>query len=71
MPRTAFCTPTSLHEWLGMPHDMGDSPGRFVKVINEVIRDLKHAAAYLDDGIVFDSDPIPHVLTIRSLFERL
>ena len=54
-----------------MPHDMGDSPGRFVKVINEVIRDLKHAAAYLDDGIVFDSDPIPHVLTIRSLFERL
>ena len=28
-------------------------------------------AAYLDDVIVFDSDPIAHVQTIRFLFERL
>ena len=28
-------------------------------------------AAYLDDVIVFDSDPVVHVRTIRSLFERL
>ena len=28
-------------------------------------------AAYLDDVIVFDSDPVAHVRTIRSLFERL
>ena len=28
-------------------------------------------AAYLDDVIVFDSNPVGHVQTIRSLFERL
>ena len=28
-------------------------------------------AAYLHDVTVFDSDPIAHVQTIRSLFERL
>ena len=28
-------------------------------------------AAYLDDMIVFDPDPTPHVKTIRALFERL
>ena len=47
------------------------SPGWFVKVIDEVVKDLKQMAAYLDDVIVFDSDPIAHVQTIRSLFDRL
>ena len=28
-------------------------------------------AAYLDDMIVFDSDPTAHVKTMRALFERL
>ena len=40
-------------------------------MINEVIKDVNQVAAYLDDVIVFDSDPIAHVQTIRSLFERL
>ena len=47
------------------------SPGWFVKVINEVIKDLNQVAAYPDDVIVFDSDPIAQVQTNRSLFERL
>ena len=45
--------------------------GWFVKVINEVIKDLKQVAAYLDDVIVFDFNAIAQVQTIRSLFERL
>ena len=71
VPLTAFCTPTGLYEWLVMPQGSSASPGWFVKVINEVIKGLKQVAAYLDDVIVFDSDPITHVQTIRSLFERL
>ena len=70
VPLTAFCIPTGLYEWLVMPQGNSASPGWFVKVINEVIKDLKPVAAYLDDVIVFDSDPIAHVETIRSLFER-
>ena len=71
VPLTAFCTPTDLFEWLVMPQGSSASPGWFFKVTNEVIKDLQQVAAYLDDVIVFDCDPIAHVPTIRSLFERL
>ena len=54
-----------------MPQGSSASPGWFVKMINEVIKDLKQVTAYLDDVTVFNSDPIAHVQTIHSLFERL
>ena len=54
-----------------MPQGSSASPGWFVRVINEVIKDLKQVAAYLVDVSVFDSDPVAHVRSIISLFERL
>ena len=54
-----------------MPRGSSASPEWFVEVINEVIKDLKQVAAYLEDVIVIDSDPIAHVQAILSLFERL
>ena len=71
VPLTAFFTSMSLCKWLVMPQGNNVSHGWFVKVINEVFKGLEQVAAYLDDAIVFDSDPIAHVQTIRSLFERL
>ena len=68
---TASCTPTGLYEWLGMPQGSSAWPGWFVKVINEVTKSLEQVAAYLDDVIVFDSDPSTHVKIICVLFERL
>ena len=65
VPLAAFCTPTGLYEWLIMPQGSSASPGWFVKVINEVIEGLEQVAAYLDDVIVFDSDPTAHVDTMR------
>ena len=41
-----------------MPQGISSSSGWFVKVINEVIKGLKQVVAYLDNVIVFDSDPI-------------
>ena len=67
---TAFCTPTLLFEWLVMPQGSNAPPGWFVKVINEVIKDLDRVEAYLD-VIVYDPDPAAHVANIRALFERL
>ena len=54
-----------------MPQGSSDSPGWFVKVINEVIKGLGQVAVYLDDVIVFDSNPTAHVENICALFERL
>ena len=53
-----------------MPQGSSASPGWFVKVINEVIKGLEQVEAYLDDVIVFHSDPTAHVKTMRTLFER-
>ena len=72
VPLTAFGTPKGLYEWpLIMPQGSSTKPGWFVKVINEVIKGLEQVAAYLDDVIVFDSDPTAHVKTMRALFGRL
>ena len=57
VPLTAFCTPTVLYAWLVMPQGSSASPGWLVKVINEVIKGSNQVAAYLDDVIVYDSDP--------------
>ena len=54
-----------------MPRGSSASPGWFAKVVSEVTKGLEQVAAYLDDVIVFDSDPSAHVKTIRALFERL
>ena len=68
---TVFCNPTGLYEWLVMTEDSRASSGWFVKVANEVTKSLEQEAAYLDDVIVFDYDPMAHVKTTRALFERL
>ena len=47
------------------------APGWFVKVINEVVKGLERVAAYLDDIIVYDTDPTAHTANIRALFQCL
>ena len=71
VPLTAFCTPTSLYKWMVMSQGSRASSGRLVKVINEVTKGLEQVAMYLDDVIVFHSDPSADVKTIRVLFDRL
>ena len=71
VPFTAFCTPNGLYKLLVMPQGSSASPALLVKIINEVTKGFKQVDAYLDDIIVFDSDPVAHVRTIRSFFERL
>ena len=71
VPLTALCTPTGLYERLVMPQGSSASPGWFVETIKKVIKGLEQMAAYLDDVIVFGSDPTAYVKTMRALFERL
>ena len=71
IPLTASCTCDRLLERLVMPQGSNAAPGWFVKVINEVIKGLERIAAYLDDIIVYDSDPAAHTANIRALFGRL
>ena len=73
VPLTAFATPTRLFEWLRMPMGASQSPGWFVKVINEVINGLPGLEAYLDDVVKFGENPAYTLLVagVRALVERL
>ena len=66
-----FGTPAGLYERLVMPQGSSASPVWCVKVIDDAIKDLEQVSAYLDDVIALDSDPMAHVKTMRTLFERL
>ncbi|CAB1117165.1 unnamed protein product [Ectocarpus sp. CCAP 1310/34] len=54
-----------------MPQGSSAAPVWFCKVVNEVIKNLRGVASYLDDLIVFDDTPATHVGTMRALVERL
>ncbi len=71
IPLTAFSTPTRLLEWLVMPQGASQSPGWYMRVINEVIQNLERVLAYMDDVIVHDTDPASHIANLRLFFERL
>ena len=45
-------------------------PSGSPKVIDEVVKCLDRVAAYLEDIIVFDSDPAAHIDNISALLER-
>eukprot|EP00752_Nemacystus_decipiens_P017591 g15764.t1 len=68
---TAFCTPTRLLEWLVMPQGAPQSPGWYMRVINEVIQNLERFLAYLDGVIVHYTDPASHIANLGVFFERL
>ncbi|CAB1107686.1 unnamed protein product [Ectocarpus sp. CCAP 1310/34] len=71
IPLTAFVTSSGLFEWLKMPQGSSAAFGWFCKVVNEVIKNFRDVASYVDDLIVFDDTPATHVGTMRALFERL
>ncbi|CAB1117548.1 unnamed protein product [Ectocarpus sp. CCAP 1310/34] len=71
VPLTAFCTPTQMFEWLGMPQGANVSPSLFVKVINRVVHGLERVLLYLDDVICFDEEPLGQVLSTIRFFKRL
>ena len=60
-PLQCSARPRASTSSLVMPQGRSTSPGWFLKMINEVMKDSKQVEAYLDDVIVFDSDPIAHV----------
>ncbi|CAB1118696.1 unnamed protein product [Ectocarpus sp. CCAP 1310/34] len=61
----------SFHQWLKMPMGASQSSGWWMKVINEVIKNLEGVDAYLNDVVLYDKTPADHILTMRALLQRL
>ena len=68
---SAFVTPKGLFQYKVMPFGMKNSPATFQRIINDVIGDVPHCSAYIDDIIVYTDNWDQHMETMRLLFEKL
>lgn len=66
VPLVKVFTPAGLYKWLVLPQSSRASPEPVRQGDRRGIKGLKQVATYLDDVIVFDSDPTARVKTIRD-----
>ena len=68
---TAFVTPDGLYRYCVMPFGLQTAPAVFQRLMNKVIRGLKHVKVYLDDLVVFTNSWEEHIQVLNELFSRL
>jgi len=68
--KTAVSTPFGLFEFLRMPFGLCNAPQTFQRFIDEVLRGLSFAYAYLDDVLVASRSEDEHLVHLRTVFER-
>ena len=68
---SAMITPSGIYSYRTMPFGMRGAPATFTRLISSLTADLDGVAAYLDDMVVFHETWEAHVMTLRTLFERL
>uniref|UniRef100_A0A8C6L5X0 Gypsy retrotransposon integrase-like protein 1 n=3 Tax=Nothobranchius furzeri TaxID=105023 RepID=A0A8C6L5X0_NOTFU len=71
--KTAFNTPTGHYEYLVMPFGLTNAPAVFQTLINDVLRDIVGSCVfiYLDDVLVFSTDPETHQKHVHVVLLRL
>jgi hypothetical protein len=68
---SAFVTPDKFQQYSVMAFGMRNAPATFQRLVNIVLADVPHCAAYLDDVVVYSSDWAAHVDTLTTVFQRL
>ncbi|CAI7758131.1 unnamed protein product [Closterium sp. NIES-53] len=64
--KTAFHGPDGLYEWNYMPFGLRNASAVFQRVMDTVLREVKGAACYIDDVIIFSPDGERHVEDIEA-----
>ena len=62
---------TAKFEFKVCPFRLVQAPAYFQRMVNEVLRGLPFAFAYLDDILIFSPDMDTHLKDVRQLFDRL
>ena len=71
IPKTAFTSPFGKYEYVKVPFGLAQVPAYFQELMTGVLKDLPFAMAYLDDIIIYSSNPEEHLEHIRTVFEKL
>ena len=70
IPKTAIVTPFGLFEFLRMSFGLKNAAQSFQMFIDEVLRGLHFAYAYIDDVLIASSNPDEHVEHLQTVLER-
>lgn len=68
IPKTAVITPFGLFEFVRMPFGLRNAPQTFQRFIDNVLRDLPFAYAYLDDVLVASKSEEEHREHLSAVF---
>ena len=71
IPKTAVTTPFGLFEFVKMPFGLRNAAQTFQRFMDQVLRGLPFAYAYIDDVLIASSTPAEHLKHLRLVFERL
>ena len=69
--KTAVTTPFGLFEFLRMPFGLRNAAQTFQRFMDQVLRDLPFAYAYIDDVLIASTTREEHLEHLRAVFERL
>ena len=70
VPKTAVTTPFGLFEFVRMPFGLRNAAQTFQRFIDQVIRGISAAYAYIDDVLIASATP-EHLQDVRVVLERL
>ena len=71
IPKTAITTPFGLFEFVKMPFGLRNAAQTFQRFMDQVLRGVTSAYAYIDDVLIASSTPEQHINDLRTVFERL
>lgn len=71
IPKTAIITPFGLFEFTRMNFGLRNAAQDFQRLINNMLKDLDFAFAYLDDVIISSESKQQHLQHLELVFERL
>ena len=71
--KTAFCPGPGigLYQFCRMPFGLAGASASFQRLMDKILRGLPFASTYIDDILVFSSDPMQHKKHLREVFLRL
>lgn len=73
IPKTAFCTPNGLWEYVKVPMGLKNSPSVWQRVIDNILTGLRgeKVLVYIDDLIIWSSTVEDHLSKLKAVFDRL